>query len=275
MIDRQDYLQCEWAKGEFSHAGDLGDIIWGTAAIRLWCERNGIEKAKLYLYDQPGKTTHFMSPERAANIATLLNMQPWLEVYHSPRPVRSDIDGFRDHMRSAATIAGAHLAAIGMGKGGHSVAVERRWLELPSYLTGEAKLAGRRVVFVRTHRYKSHDFPWNEIVDWFGNMAVFLGLANEWESFCNDHPKALETVRYVPTETLLEAALIINTADFVVSNQTALFAVAEALKKPRVLESYVPIRNCEYGSRNCLALHPGMTVTPQRIVELMSAPYTV
>jgi hypothetical protein len=131
------------------------------------------------------------------------------------------------------------------------------------------------VVFIRTHRYKSHDFPWTEMVEWFGDMAVFLGIEGEWRSFCKDHPRALNRVRWVPTEDLLQAAQIIDSADFVVSNQTALYGIAEALKKPRVLESYMPIRNCEYGSRNCLAVHPGMTVDAQRIVELMTAPFTV
>jgi len=48
-----------------------------------------------------------MTAARAAVIAPLLNAQPWLNVEWSPLPVISDLNGFRDHCRAAATIAGS------------------------------------------------------------------------------------------------------------------------------------------------------------------------
>lgn len=273
MITRHDHYLCEYDKAEFSHAGDLGDIIWGTSAIRLWLERSRKEKAKLYLFDAPGRTTHTMDKARAELIAPLLNAQPWLQVMWSPVPVLSDLNGFRDHCRNAATIAGSHLCAIGMdGGGAHTDAVSRRWLDVPPPAT--ALPPEWQVVFVRTHRYKSHDFPWRQIVDWFGPQAVFLGLECEYKDFVRDHPRAA-TVPHVVTNDFLAAAQIIDHAKLFVGNQTSLFGVAEALKKPRVLESFAPCRNCEYGSRNCLPLHPGMRVTAERILELLDAPHTV
>jgi len=159
-----------------------------------------------------------------------------------------------------------------MGPGTHAAAVSRRWLEVPA--PADPLPDQWQAVFVRTHRYKSHDFPWNQMVDWFGDRAVFLGLEIEYRDFVRDHPRAAKVPR-IRTDNLLQAAQIIDHAKLFVGNQTCLFAIAEALKKPRVLESFVTCRNCEYGSRNCLALHPGMTVKPERILELLDAPFTV
>lgn len=266
-------LHCEYEKAEFAHAGDLGDIIWGSAAIRLWMERNAPgERATLYLYDAPGCTTHPMTPERVEVVGSLLSAQPWLRVVHSPVPVHSDFNGFRDHGRSWKSIGGMHLGALGFAVGDHTAAVERRWLDVPAPLKPVPK--EWQVVFVRTHRYRSHDFMWPEIIDWFGHSAVFLGHEQEYADWVKDHPRGA-AVPHCKTENLLKAAQIIDAAKLFVSNQTALFGVAEALKKPRILETWTPLTNCEYGSRNCLALHPGTKVSGERILELMSAPFSV
>lgn len=273
MIQIGSYFRCEYDKGEFSHSGDLGDIIWGTAAIRLWLERNGMHQATLYLQQDPAiGVTHQMTEKRFGLIAPLLNAQPWLKTVYSPRVVVSDFNGFRDHCRDWKTIAGAHLGSLGLKFGSHTAAVERPWLDIPP--PQQPLSDSWQAVFVRTHRYRSHDFPWPNIIDWFGHSAVFLGHDNEYADFVNDHPQAA-SIPHVKTANLLEAAQIIDHAKLVVSNQTSLFGIAEALKKPRVLESFAPCTNCEYGSRNCLAIQPGMKVTPERILELLTAPYTV
>jgi len=266
------FYQAEYEKAEFSHSGDLGDIIWGTAAIRLWLETRQMPMATLYLYDQPGRTTHPMTAERAASIGSLLDAQPWLKTTWSEVPVMSDLNGFRDHWRDGATIASSHLNAIGLGVGCHTAAVERRWLEVPAPMMPLPE--EWQVVFARTQRYRSHDFQWADIIDWFGHRAVFLGHDFERNDFVKDFPRAA-SIPHIEAENMLQAAQVIDHARLFVSNQTSLFAIAEALKKPRVLESYAPCRNCEYGSRNCLALSPGMRTTPQRIIELLDSPFTV
>jgi hypothetical protein len=253
------------------HSGDMGDTLWGCAALQLWAEDNA-EVIELKLYDAPGVTSQPMTEQRAAVLLPLLAAQPYLVPSYSPDPVPTLLDHWRGHLKWWRTLAGAHLGALSYGRGAHTRAVERTWLTVPA---GMSLPYGRRVVFARTHRYLSNDFPWREIVDWFGDLAIFLGLPSEWESFCVDHPNAVDRVLYVPTSDLLQAAQLIDCADFVVSNQTSLYAIAEGLKKPRVLESYLPMANCEYGSRNCLAIDPGTTITPERILELLTAPHTV
>jgi hypothetical protein len=264
---------CEIERAEFAHAGDLGDIIWGMAAIQLWLERTGRKKATLHLYEQPN-TTHRMTEARANLLLPLLSVQPWLHADWSPVALRSDLNNFRTHFRAWASIAGAHCGALGMKDGAHTAAVERRWLEVPAPGNGRAARLVPEVVFVRTERYRSPEFPWTDIIRWFGSTACFLGLPSEHESFVRDYREA-ERVPFIATPDLLEAARIIKGAKLFVGNQTALFAIAEALKIPRVLESFTPMRNCEYGSRNCLAVHQGTKITEQRILELFDAPFTI
>lgn len=274
MKDMGSYLQCEYERNEFSHAGDLGDIIWGTGALRYWLEQRHQFRATLHLFNLgPERTTHLMTPQRAAMIGALLNEQPWLRVLHSEVEVRSDFNGFRDHQRNHATIGGWHLSALGFtNNGAFSAAFERPWLTVPP---PPAPISDKvQAVFVRTHRYRSHDFPWSSFIDWFGDRAVFLGHGHEYETFIADHPRAAR-IPHLVTSDLLQAAQIIAHAKLFVSNQTSLFAVAEALKKPRVLEVFSPMPNCHYGSRNCLAVHPGMIVRPERVLDLLDAPYTV
>lgn len=272
MIHEPEYYRCEPERHEFSHAGDLGDIIWGTAAIRLWLETRQLESATLYLYDEPGKTTHSMTKERFALIAPLLDSQPWLKAAFSAVRVISNFNGFRDHMRSWKTIAGAHLGALGFGNEAHTAAVERIWLEVPAS-EALAKYENA-VIFVRTVRYKSHDFPWAEMIEWFGEEAIFLGLEGEYQSFVNEHPQARH-IPYVQTKNHLEAAQIIDRSKLFVGNQTSLFAIAEALKRPRVLEPFVCLANCDYGSRNCLPVWPGTKISKARVLELGHMPFTV
>lgn len=263
---------CDYARAEFSHAGDLGDIIWGVAALRLWLELAGIERATLWLYHEANKTTHVMTESRANLIIPLLNAQGWLDTRHSPEPIDSDFDGWRAHMADWGTIGGAHCGAIGLTNGAHTAALERPWLKVPVSVKPLAPKGG--VVFARTSRYLSHDFPWKDIINWFGSDAVFLGTSQEHSDFVRLCPAAAR-VPHLATKNLLEAAEVIDGCRLFVGNQSSLYAIADGLKKPRVLESFIPCANCQYGSRNALPIRPGATVTQDRILELLTAPHTV
>lgn len=182
------------------------------------------------------------------------------------------MDGWRAHLNDWGTIGGAHCGALGLGDHAHTAALERRWLELPA-AAATMPMTGH-IVFSRTARYLSHDFPWQDIIQWFGDRAVLLGTPQEYNNFVRLSPQAAK-LSYKQTADLLEAAQIIQSADLFVVNQSSLFAIAEGLKKPRVLESFVPCANCEYGSRNCLPIRPGAKVSKERIIELLDAPFTI
>lgn len=89
-----------------------------------------------------------------------------------------------------------------------------------------------KIVCCRSMRYWR---PLNmKILAPYANKIVFLGVQEEWESFCS---YVGEEVHHHKVNDFLEAAEIIRASKFCFGNQTGLFSIMEALKVPRVLES--------------------------------------
>lgn len=70
----------------------------------------------------------------------------------------------------------------------------------------------------------------------YADRILFIGHDDEWRSFCNFFP-----VQHYKVKDFLEMATLINSAKFVIANQSFPYAIAEALKVPRILEIYSPL----------------------------------
>ena len=89
-----------------------------------------------------------------------------------------------------------------------------------------------KIVIARSIRYNAPDVDYSFLQKY--NNVIFVGLPEEYELM----KKAIPKLKYKQTDDFLSLARIIAGADFFIGNQSFPFALAEALKVPRILESY-------------------------------------
>ena len=88
-----------------------------------------------------------------------------------------------------------------------------------------------RIVLFRSFRYRNDRLSWLSLRS-LRDRLLFLGSPEEYGEFAGRVCRC----DYLPTRDFLEAARLIRGAALTIGNQTGLFAVAEALKVPRLLE---------------------------------------
>jgi hypothetical protein len=97
------------------------------------------------------------------------------------------------------------------------------------------------IVINRSNKY--HDI---EEIDWrmvvpFLDRCIFVGFDREWKLFVR---KYQINIKFYKTKDALEVAQVINGSKLFIGNQSCCFAIAEAMKQPRVLERYSFFDNC-------------------------------
>jgi hypothetical protein len=113
------------------------------------------------------------------------------------------------------------------------------WIEPPEINSDYAQLKPE-VIFSRSFRYRNNRFPWKSVLEKYRNVAVFLGSDNEWREFTETVGK----VPHIETPTLIEAAWLISKCRLFCGNQSALYALAEGMKIPRIQETWRAEANC-------------------------------
>lgn len=217
-----------------AHAGDLGDLIYGLCAVRA------VGGGEVRLFRCNHRHTAFpMTRQRASLIEPLLLEQPYISgVWYSESPIESPLNEFRRPGFWQRTIADSHLATMGMP----FTERDRPWIHV------DRKVSEYPVLFHRSARYHNPFFPWNRILEQYGQHAVFVGLPHEHQAFC----KRFGPISYVPTANLLELARMIAGSRLFVGNQSAPFAIAEALKANAILEVCPKYDNCSYPRANVI-----------------------
>ena len=104
-----------------------------------------------------------------------------------------------------------------------------KWLNVPD---SKNDLAKGKVLVTRTHRYN------NPLISYFflrpfQDHLMFAGTKEEHEKFMKDFN--LDFPR-LEISNFLELAQSVKQSRFLLSNQTAIFQIAEGIKKPRILE---------------------------------------
>ena len=88
-----------------------------------------------------------------------------------------------------------------------------------------------KILLTLTERYVNVAINYTELKQ-FADKIVFMGTEKEYNLFCK---KYFEVSQFVIPKTLLEAAQYMKGSLGYISNQTGFFALAEALKVPRIL----------------------------------------
>ena len=223
----------------FKHSGNAGDIIYALPAIKALSQGR---PAKLFLkLDAPingwsaaehplGKSG--LTAGMVSQLKPLLAQQNWLTAVeiHNGEAVDYDLDLFREipnihSERGSITHWYFWLFAV-------NADLSQPWLEV-----GAPPVSGNKIVLARSTRYRNPGINYaclHELgeIDFVGTRAEFLEMQ-----------AVLPELRHAECSDFLQLARVIRSARFFIGNQSFPYAVAEALKVPRILEVYPPCPN--------------------------------
>lgn len=216
----------------FKHSGDLGDIIWSLPTILalgggtlLLDPNGGASEPAVTENAHPRKRTR-LDADRIEAIKPLLLLQDYITDVRpwSGDAVEYNLDLFRRHVK-AGNLADAHLAAFDLPTSHR----DRAWLTVPDPI----EIPGKIIVISRSVRAMGNHGFWESALELIKDRCVFVGLPKEHEIFeyCFEMK-----VPYHPTPTIVELARVIAGCRQFIGNSSFPHALAEAMKKPLVLE---------------------------------------
>ncbi|RYD89201.1 MAG: hypothetical protein EOP54_25985, partial [Sphingobacteriales bacterium] len=222
------------------HSGNAGDIIYALATIKKMQEITAVPINLYFKLGQPllidPKYTHplgnvMLNQKMVDMLHPLISSQPYINNCESFINQRINID--MDYFRSGV---------VPLDKGNIA-----RWC---SYITGINPQLWKKWLFVepdttyadtiviaRSERYRNHLID-HSFLNKYPNK-VFIGVQSEYK----DMKKMLPDLKLVEVTDFLQMARIIAGCKFFIGNQSFPFAIAEALKVPRILEPSFDVIN--------------------------------
>ncbi|MEW5894793.1 MAG: hypothetical protein AB1650_03380 [Candidatus Omnitrophota bacterium] len=213
----------------FKHSGNLGDIIYSLPAVQA------LGGGELYLNNDPSKVrvknagmSHPMTDEMMRQLRELLIAQPYITDVNTfiEQRIDYDLDQFRRRLPFP------QLAIVYLKLFGIDFDLTKPWLfnvkEKPVH----------EIVIQRSDRFlnKYCRLNWSLLKN-YQKKCVFIGFKHEYQKFVKD--TGLDIPKY-PESTITEFAEIINGSKLFIGNQSLGFALAEGLKKNRILDPYYP-----------------------------------
>lgn len=216
----------------FKHSGNLGDIIYALPTIMAL--GGGI----LYIAsgDYPPRISAAapppfpLSPDVVDQMAAFLKKQSNLKDVrpYGGEVVDYDLDIFREYVVDNGALWKDHLAYWHLKSFNVQFDLCRPWLFniAPCYVND--------IVVAYSVKNESHggSFNWRALENYL-DKSVFLGFENEYSEFKKF--TGLE-INYHKAENITELARMIRGSKLLISNQCFGFALAEAMKHPRVLD---------------------------------------
>lgn len=241
-----------------STEGDLGDAVYMLGIL------SQLNDGPHELLLQGSGATKFKGEEGARRLYDLFHrladIQPYIKLCRIA-------DGGKDHVdwksaefrgmgyQRGQSLFDAHLAHLITTKNvGHGISGNHAWL---FNIEPNTKFSGR-VAINRTGRYRNSLFPWREVVQYYRNRIIFVGLHHEWREFCGH----FGYVEYAPTPDLLGMAQIIAASDLFIGNQSCAYACAEGLKHHSIQETNLGYPDCIYARDNAQYCHDGAVTLP-------------
>jgi len=219
----------------FKHSGDMGDIIFSLPVIRaagdgvLYLDPEGGKREPLVNWLRFDHTK--LTESSIEQLRPILEEQPYIKEVKLWRggPVGCNLDMFRQHVRFN-NLSDSHLASVGLPLKERDTA----WLSIPP-----KKIPNKSVVFCRSARYHGNYSFWEQqISDELIEKGIFIGYEKEYEYFCYTFPHL--NIEYYKVENAYEIAQIISGCSLFIGNQGLPHALAEAMKKKLVNETFKP-----------------------------------
>lgn len=221
------------------HSGNAGDVIYALPTIKKIYELTG---AAISLYfrlgravNLPNYNTHplggvMLNQKMAGMLIPLIQSQEYIdncEVYNG-----QGIDIDLDYFRSGAIPTHGNIARWCSYVTGVSPDLWKKWLG-----ASPDTAYNNSIIVARSGRYRNRAIDYaflNKYPD-----LVFLGIESEYEAI----KQSLPNIRWVQVTDFLQMAQIIAGCKFFIGNQSFPYSIAEALKKPRILEVSFEVAN--------------------------------
>lgn len=222
----------------FCHNGALGDVVYSLPAIitqgggDIYIKKILHEPLKLFLELQPcisnihslaGRHRHFAHREG--------------DTVHPRRcPELINLDKYRGiEWKHYLKKEHQHLAKCHLDIFKAEFNLTKQWI-----FNIEPKVTTPIVVNRSTHYHDKEEIDW-KLLEPYKDLVTLLGFRRQFRHFefhAGFQPK------WIKCENILEIAQVIQGAKLFIGNQSLGFALAEGLKKPRVLEVYHTRPNC-------------------------------
>lgn len=195
-----------------------------------------------------------------AMVAPLASKQPYIascEIWDGKETVDWGSEGFRGVGKwcPETTLLGAKSYYLHMCHGfGANIQGRNRWL----HNIDPSPESRDRVVINRTGRYRNPHFPWQEIVNFYGDRLLFVGVPHEYRDFCGQYG----AVEFHRTSNLLQVASLIAGSLLFIGNQSCANACAEGLKHPLIQETDLVIPDCIFVRPSAQHVGDGRCVLP-------------
>lgn len=235
---------------KFISAGDNGDIVY------CLCIAKELGGTHTLLLENSKVTKGYAN---MIPVIPLVKSQPYMEdcrKWDGNEAHDWHSGGFRgEGLHSPiSTLINAHLRHYNKKHGSsHFFRGDRPWLEVEP-----SQESGGKIVINRTFRYRNPNFPWKEVVQFYGDKLIFIGSPNEHEDFCN----CFGHVEHKPTKDLLEAAQLIAGSLLFIGNQSVCGAIAHGIHHPIITEVAMHIPDCIYKRDNAQYCYNGEVILP-------------
>ena len=216
----------------YRHSGARGDVIYGLPALQK------MERGPLYINlvkDHYLGTS--ITTKDFEEFAKLLKTQDYIDevLPWNGEPISCNLDVFRDIPSNIN-----HLAICYLRRFDIKFDLSKPWLN------GIEPVHKADIIINRSPRYHG-TLEWGRLRP-LQDRCLFLGFKNEYEQFKKE--TGLTDIPRYTTRSYIELAQIINGAKLFIGNQSFCFALAEAMKCPRVLEVCKNCPNCDPQSDN-------------------------
>lgn len=227
----------------YYHSGNLGDIIYSLAAIRL--KGSG----DLLIGPKQNATAPCREPttrEQFEILLPLLKTLPYLrKVEFRPEypagELTHDLNEFRNHWNDwplrqktgIHSLCKMHCYQLG---------VLDKFKEIDPWIEIKSPILSGKIVIHRSRRYNATNFPWVEIVERFRAHLLFIGLEQEHVDF----EKAFGRVSYYRVLDFLEMARLIAGANGAIMNQSFPCSLAISVGQRIFQESFEPSMDCVF-----------------------------
>ena len=218
------------------HSGNAGDIIYSLATVK---ELSSIVKKPInYLLklgqplDIPSYFSHplsnvMLNKEMADSLIPLLAAQPYIGAckIYTEESVHLNLDDFRSSnlLTDRGDIGRWYGYFIGINPKLH-----HQWI-----FSEEDKSLKDVIIISRSSRYRNPSINYS-FLEQYENV-YFVGIAPEYDDMKNQ----IKNLKHLKVQNFLELAGAIASCKFFIGNQSFPFSLAEALKVPRILETYM------------------------------------
>jgi hypothetical protein len=115
-----------------------------------------------------------------------------------------------------------------------------------------------RVIIHRSDRYRNDLFPWQQIVEFYGDRLLMVGLPHEHAQFQGSYGK----VEFYAIRDYLDLAQMIAGSYLFIGNQSSPMAVAQGLKHRLIQETCLWTPDCIFPHNDAQYCYDGAAVLP-------------